>query len=373
MKKLLLISVLLCLAAVLCEPLLADSNIFSINFYKDDTNGNLTLEAGQAAGMDAWLTTGWKNIVMGHGMEGGLPPMQITSNNGSTATFDLISARNGGPYNGVRTTMLGDGNADMMDGHVNATEDPYDDSLIFSMVMSNITLDVYDVIIYLGGNWGDNTGKYSFNGGPVQDFTALKQRFDGTFVEVVNGTTPGNYIIFKGVSGSSFTAKVWGNGFNHLGPCGIQFGVTDLSAPTVIAGSDWATWSGQPVTLNDVDVTNNDSGAGELTYAWSAVPNTGVVFDSTSIEMPTVTITKEPGNPSTVTLTLTVTQSGKEPVESSMTIDVYDDACKAALGAGTVTIKSADFNANCGTGLEDLAQMAADWMVDYSLTNPIEK
>lgn len=374
MKKLLLISVLLGLAAVLCEPLLAASNIFSINFYKDDTNGNLTLEAGQAAGMDAWLTTGWKNIVMGHGMAGGLPPMQITSNNGSKATFDLISARNGGPYNGVRTTMLGDGNADMMDGHINATEDPYDDTLIFNMVMTNITLDVYDVIIYMGGKpWTGFTGKYIFNGGPEQSFKVMTSRFNGTFVEIVNGTTPGNYIIFKGVSGSSFTAKVWGDGFNHLGPCGIQFGVLDLSAPTVSAGSDWVTWSGEPVTLNDVAVTNNDSGAGELSYAWNAVPNTGVEFDSTSIEMPMITITKGIGNLSAVTLTLTVTQPGKEPVESSMTIDVYDDACKAALGAGTTTIGPADFNANCLIGLEDFAQMAAAWLVDFTLIEPIEK
>jgi hypothetical protein len=56
-----------------------------------------------------------------------------------------------------------------------------------------------------------------------------------------------------------------------------------------------------------------------------------------------------------------------------MTIDVYDNACKAAKGAGLTDIDETDFNSNCVTGLEDLAQMAMAWLFDYSLTVPVPR
>jgi len=380
MKKLTMLIALLGVIVTFSGTLLAESDVFSLNFYRADVSGTQTLEASQSAGYDDWNTTGWKNIEMPWSMTKPANPVTITSNQGSTAKFTLKDTRNGGSYYGVRSTMLGDGNADLMDGHGHGTEDPYDGTLIFDMAVSDIPYAAYDVIIYMGFNkshGGNGTGKIVFNDGPEQDFALKTERFDGTFTEIIDATTPGNYIVFKGVSGSSFSVQVWGNGFNHIGPCGFQFGVLDLGAPTVSAGSDWVTWSGEPVTLNDVAVTNNDTGAGDLTLAWSAEAVAGVDVDfiDASVQEPTVTITKSaPTDTATaVTLTLTVTQSGKEPVESSMTIDVYDDACKAALGAGTATIKPADFNANCVTGLEDLAEMASDWLVDFTLTEPVEK
>jgi hypothetical protein len=151
----------------------------------------------------------------------------------------------------------------------------------------------------------------------------------------------------------------------------------DPTAPDVDAGSDWISWSEEPVTLNDVEVTNNDLGAGDLTLTWSAIPVAGVSigFSDIHVEEPIVTITKSTPDDSTVfvLLKLTVTQSGKEYVESSMTIEVYDDACKAAVGIGTTVIGSSDFNANCVTGLEDLARMVANWLVDFSLTGSVDK
>ncbi len=386
MKKLLMIAVLLGLAAALSEPLQAASDIFGVNFWAPgnatwdppEARATIMLAEDEAAGVDEWNTTGWVNYQVPWAPTQPQNPITLTSSQGSTATFTFNNCRNGAPFywTQVRTILLGDGNGDMMDGHVNATDDPYDESNRFDMTVSNTSLGIYDVIIYMGANdgqFGDGTGKIVFNGGPEQDFTLIRG-FDGTFTEIVDSTTPGNYIEYKGVTGSSFTVQVWGNGFNHIGPYGFQFGVKDLAAPSVNAGSDWITWSQEPVTLNDVLVTDNDPGAGALTMAWSAVPDTGVVFDPNEfVEAPTITITKETDNPSAVTLTLTVTQPGKDPVESSMTIDVYDDACKAALGAGTATIAPADFNANCSTGLEDIAQLAVEWLVDFSLVEPVAK
>lgn len=355
-----------------------DSDIFSVNFYAG-TSQTVMLEADQSAGVDDWNTTGWINYVVPWGI--GSPASQtILSTEGSTATFTLKEVRNGGPYSGTRTILLDDDNADLMDGHANGTEDPYDRTLIFDMGVSNIPLSIYDVVIYLGsqpGQFGDGTGKIVFNGGPEQDFTLKSGRFDGTFTEIVDGETPGNYIVFKNVIGTSFTVQVWGNGFNHIGPCGFQFGVTDTSAPSVNAGSDWITWSNEPVTLNNVFVSNNDLEAGDLTLTWSAEPLAGITveFSDTGIEEPTVTVTKsaQTDDATNVKLTLTVSQFGKATVESSMTIDVYDDACKASLGAGTTVIGPADFDGNCVTGMEDLVRIAAAWLVDFSYKNPVEK
>jgi len=197
-----------------------------------------------------------------------------------------------------------------------------------------------------------------------------------------------NYVLFKNVEadtngeitflGDATDAGEIESGLAYrLGLSGFQIETVDMTAPTALAGSDWITWSEKPVTLNDVTVKNNDSGAGVLTLTWSVPDANGVTvgFSDNNAEEPTVTITKYPltAGVTPVKLTLTVTQAGKDPVESSMVIDVYDDACKAALGGGTATIKSADFNANCVTDLEDLVQMAAEWLMDFSLTDPVDK
>ncbi len=209
-------------------------DIFSVNFYAYGAlptadRDTVTLEADQAAGADGWNTAGWENIVVPWNPSSPLAPETIKTPAGSSATFTFKDARNGGPYwwNVSRSTLLGDGNGDLMDGHVNSTWDPGDGSKIFDMEVSDIPFDVYDVIVYLGGNqaqFGDGKGKIVFNGGPEQDFTLVPGEF-AAFTEIVDGTTPGNYMVFEGVTGPSFTVQTWGmgnNGFNHLGPTGFQ-------------------------------------------------------------------------------------------------------------------------------------------------------
>ncbi len=216
----------------------AAADIFSVNFYawgrvnqgadtewnRPDWRETLTLEPDQAAGVGDWETTGWVNYYVPWAPAAPQDPVTITSNQGSAATFTLITCRNGAPYHWTakRTTLLGDGNGDLMDGHANATEQ---DNEPFEMIMSDIPFGEYDVIVYLGGNegqWGDGTGKIVFNGGPEQDFYLGPNVRFSAFAEIVDATTPGNYIVYKEVKGSSFTLKVWGNGFNHLAPCGFQ-------------------------------------------------------------------------------------------------------------------------------------------------------
>jgi len=152
----------------------------------------------------------------------------------------------------------------------------------------------------------------------------------------------------------------------------------DPLLPDVDAGSDWITWSGEPVVLDDVEVVNNLPSA--LTYSWTASPSDGVVFTpndggdgSTSSAMaPTVTITKPYGDLNTVTLTLAVNNvdSGNPDEIDRMKIDVYDNSCLAAQSQGPVVFDVTDFDKNCLTDIKDLAEAAMNWLVDYRLTEP---
>jgi len=142
------------------------------------------------------------------------------------------------------------------------------------------------------------------------------------------------------------------------------------AAFTVHAGDDMITWSGQPVEL---DATVQE-GVAVVSYAWSASPADGVVFDPTPfVEDPTVTITKATDNPTSVTLKLEVSDGVNPAVTSSLTIDVYDDACQAAIGKGLVVDNKVDLDGNCIVDLADFALMALTWLDENSLTAPVPK
>ena len=158
----------------------------------------------------------------------------------------------------------------------------------------------------------------------------------------------------------------------------------DPNAPDVDAGDDWIAWSGEPVTMN-ATVVNNDPNEPQvdLTYAWTvdddslADANLTIEITNDDQEDATVKITKTAptGDATVVTMTLAGNNvdSGKPAVEDTMTIDVYDDFCKAAEGAGTLEFDPTDFDANCITNLEDFAELAAAWLDYYTLAAPVEK
>lgn len=139
--------------------------------------------------------------------------------------------------------------------------------------------------------------------------------------------------------------------------------ILDSTLPTVDAGVDMITWSGEPLQLNGTGY------GGILSYAWSADPDDGVEFSDPDIEDPTVTITKATYNPSTVMLTLV----GDGTFTDTMAIDVYDDACLAAIGMGLAADHPADFDSNCIINFDDFALMAATWLNDTGLTEPVPK
>jgi hypothetical protein len=74
----------------------------------------------------------------------------------------------------------------------------------------------------------------------------------------------------------------------------------------------------------------------------------------------------------TVTLTLSASDEAGSG-EDTMEIDVYNNNCLAAKGAGLAEIDPADIDADCMTTIEDFAEMALTWLVYYELTEPVEK
>ena len=136
-----------------------------------------------------------------------------------------------------------------------------------------------------------------------------------------------------------------------------------------IAGNssgDMITWSGEGVELAPRSGNNDNT---QLFWTWSADPADGVEFSPNAwVENPTVTITKPTDNPSVVTVSV-VANDGTGPLTDTMTIDVYDDACKAAIGAGVGADYPADLVEDCFINIEDLAVLAADWLVGSDIAD----
>ncbi|MCF7956332.1 MAG: sialate O-acetylesterase [Phycisphaerae bacterium] len=151
----------------------------------------------------------------------------------------------------------------------------------------------------------------------------------------------------------------------------------DPNAPSVDAGADMITWSGEPVDLDPNVVEKPGSTWTNLTYEWTADPDTGVVFSDDQAPAPSVTITAATDNPTVVTLTLAVNDSGstEPPVADFVKIKLYDDSCKAArLGLSLADENLTDISGDdCVTNLKDFAELAFTWLNTTSLPQPQTK
>jgi hypothetical protein len=95
----------------------------------------------------------------------------------------------------------------------------------------------------------------------------------------------------------------------------------------------------------------------------------GVEFDNVRLTADTL-FPPAPGMV-TVELTLAVGDGANDPAEDTMTIDVYDDACRMAVALDPAAIEATDFNADCITNLADFAILALEWLGEYALTEPV--
>ncbi len=247
------------LVALIVSPLDAQNDIFSVNLWGFFGSGSalqtevIQMSPNQNAGAGAWNTNGWQNVYASQRTE------NISSKNGANATFQISSLRNPGTYKNLRDASThNNGNATILDGHMNTTQDPGDDSNHGVITITNIPFDGYDLIVYFGQNQGqqlDGKGTLIVNDGAPFNYTLITAEPNGTLTEIVDPTTPGNYRVIRGLSDSSLSIRTYGEGFTHNGPAAIQIAETDI-------------------IRQDVDITEvsyNDS-TDELTVSWQSFP-----------------------------------------------------------------------------------------------------
>ena len=235
------------------------------------------------------------------------------------------------------------------------------------------------VIVSLGTGGGGNTADMNIApNDPLTKISALKVGSNWAAHVVARAT-----IALPGTQTLSFnTSKI------DVATVAAAFEevIIDPNLPTIEIGDDWITWSGQAVELLPVVVDNDIEEQRSLTHVWTSDPNsdpnTEVLFtedginpDDTATPEAVVTVIKpaDTDNATVFELTLTVTLDGELPVVETIKIDVYDDACDAAVAIGSkAIIEATDFNKDCVTDMTDLAEMAMAWLLDYSMTAPTE-
>jgi hypothetical protein len=180
----------------------------------------------------------------------------------------------------------------------------------------------------------------------VSDFniTAVGQAYNGV-IQFMDGQIDELYIFNEAIEASTVDALYNNTLLGTSNPVG--------------AGLDMVTWSRKSVQLGPIFA----EGYIPTSFIWTA---DGVDFNPDEFsESPQITISKATANPSVIVLTLTA-DDGAGPQSDTLEIDLYDDACQAAKALGTV-LDVTDFNQDCITNLEDLAEMSAAWLVDYKL------
>jgi hypothetical protein len=266
----------------------------------------LTIEPGETAGV--WPTDVWNNIAVNT-----TTTATLNGSEGGTATFKVQTKRNQGPYNWAtlrdntsavtvdNEVYMKDGNATLLDGHLNGTEyqnptGPVYPAYHVGLEVTGLTMPVYDVIIYFGINQAQaysRKGFVNFNSGGLTTFTLPSGQPTTTLDEIEADAATGNYIKYSNVTGSSFTATVYGDDYTHMGPAGIQIREvtavagevsavvsTVVAAPTAIA-ADGSSTSTVTVTLRDASglpVSGKD-----VTLANTAGPQAAVIAPLTPV------------------------------------------------------------------------------------------
>ncbi len=204
------------------------------------------------------------------------------------------------------------------------------------------------------------------NDSAYADFTKIVIASENMTTVQVNapvvGTPPTTYYwrVDSYIYGSPAGSPIEGDVF--------KFDVTNDFPPTVVINTlDMVTWANQPVQL---DATVSDTGSSALTITWTSNPAGAVFSPSANVEDPVVT-----ANPATFPTTYTLTCSVKDAQNptvvntDTMVLYVAADACAAAILAGA-NYPMDIAEPFCVVDIYDLAALAADWLVDYTLTVP---
>jgi hypothetical protein len=405
MKKQIIIPI--AIASLLLAATAGAQELFSVNLWgpgranqagdteykRADWLRTLRLEDGQTSGV--WQTSQWTNLNVATIAVNGTAT--ITGSESSPATFKILNKRNQSAY---RWTVLRDGTTDptinaaymtdgvatLIDGKVVGTEingagDTFPTPSVNAVIeVSGLTLPVYDVIFYFTMNY-DQFGSGADAGKGYIDFnnTGLKEwklpvgdnptrLLPTTFTEIINSGDTGNYIHYKNVTGSSFTARVYGKGFNHGGIAGFQIlevdtvvGAVDPDVSTVVASpvyvpADDSSTSTVTVTLKDSigipvpgkNVTLATGGAAVINPAAPVETNAEgkAIFTvkSASSGAQVFTATNVTDDDQVITQTATVNFVGLADVGLSTVVASSDSVVANGSVTSTITVSLKDSN-----------------------------
>jgi len=248
-------------AVLLVSSAEAKRDQFNVNFYGTygkppaGWEGIVTLDPKQTAGVAPWTSAGWHNI------QAGKSTNKITSTGNKTATFKIAQVRNGGSFSSRKfrpEATHNDGNASLLDGHINTTENPGDGTKTGILEVKDIPFTAYHVVIYFGiqrAQYGEGRGWVKINDSLEKKFTLDRANPDWKFIRMKNPSKPGNYMVIPGLSGANLKIEMAGENFTHLGAAGVQI----IEATQVRK------------KLEITKVSNNKAKK-ELSVTWNSVP-----------------------------------------------------------------------------------------------------
>jgi hypothetical protein len=180
----------------------------------------LLVEAGTsstgAAGVNG--TTEWNDIIATGGPASGTDiPVAGTEGVSATVSWTATGTWAAGAQDGVgnRQVAAEDPSGDMKDGHIegNAPMGVVADGISITVNGLEEFVGPYNVYLYTGHDaTGERSGEFSINGGAAIPYTTAV--FNGTFTE------GRDYIVFSGVTGSSFTIN--GGGLDQANRSGVH-------------------------------------------------------------------------------------------------------------------------------------------------------
>jgi hypothetical protein len=233
----------LCVLALAAMPsILYAQNSIGINFagrqWSIGGNNPQSLALSDFAGVVSQQN--WNNVDPAGNDSGGLgqiigPNAGVISDSSGLATGLTFSYSGTGMWSVNQSTSM-TGNAQLMNGY----SDNNSDSTIGKYILGNISFSLYDVYVYVTADNNGRTAGVNLNGGSQTYLLTDANGYDYSN-PLLQGTATtqgsaanGQYVLFQGVSGSSFEVDINRYG-NNVGVAGIQIVPEAVPEPSVIS------------------------------------------------------------------------------------------------------------------------------------------
>jgi hypothetical protein len=200
----------------------------------------------------------------------------------------------------------------------------------------------------------------------TDDLKLLEEFTDPTAIQIVSNKNVTSAVVQTQAKKQYYWAidsYVFPGAAPALGPI-FSFAVDNL-APRVEAGADIATWLQDGTRTGNLDATVIDEEATSVQWSVVSEPNEGTaVIEDGTAEDTSVTLSAV----GEYVLELLATD-GEYSGSDTVTINVYNDSCKAAQSLPDYVPIVGDLNGDCVVNDADLALLEENWLKDNSLTD----